>query len=173
MERSDFAQMVLEHQGRIRVFIRMLGVVPAAVDDLAQDAFVVAYERRDMLDDPDGAGPWLRAIARNVVRNELRKSARRRRVVNATLTEAMLGESLEGDADTWNDDWLASLRQCKGQLPDYSQRLIDGRYGKGLKAAQLGKDTGKTATAVRQSLTRLRNALRKCIEARLRVEGTG
>lgn len=173
MKRSDFAQMVLEHQGRIRVFIRMLGVVPAAVDDLAQDAFVVAYERRDMLDDPDGAGPWLRSIARNLVRNEMRKSARRRRVVNATLTEAMLAESSEGDAHAWNDDWLAALRQCMETLPDHGRRLIDGRYGNGRKSAQLGEDTGKTAAAVRQSLTRLRKALRKCIEARLGVEGSG
>ena len=80
-----------------------LGQLQDAVDDLAQDAFVVAYERIETLQHPEEAGPWLRSIARNLVRNELRKSMRRRRIVDIRLTEAMLAESdepiaMDGDA---------------------------------------------------------------------------
>lgn len=172
MLKSEFTDLVLEHQARLRVFIRMLGASPDAVDDLAQDAFVVAYDRLETLRDRGEAGPWLRAIARNLVRNELRKSSRRRRIVNAQLTEAMLLESTEREEAPWEDDWLTALRRCREQLPGHGRQLIDGRYAEGRDASQLATDTGKTATAVRQSLTRLRKVLRDCIEARLAVEGS-
>ncbi len=177
MQRNEFARLVLEHQGRLRMFIRMLGALPDAVDDLAQDAFVVAYERFEMLDDVDQAGPWLRAIARNLVRNELRKSTRRRRVVNVSLSEAMLAvpdESLvHGDSlvDDGGEEWFAALRVCVERLPHHGRVLVDGRYQRGQNASQLASETDMTPAAVRQALSRLRGLLRKCVETRLR-EGT-
>ena len=167
MQRSEFADLVLEHQGRLRTFVRMLGVMPNAVDDLAQDTFVIAYERRELLKEIGQAGPWLRAIARNLVRNELRKSRRRRRIVNVDLTEAMLAESTENDAEYWSDGWLEALRHCVEQLPEHSRRLVNLRYGDGHSAAQVAADVGKTAVAVRQALARLRKLLRDCVEKRV------
>jgi RNA polymerase sigma factor (sigma-70 family) len=118
MQRKEFAKLVLEHQARLRMFIRMLGALPDSVDDLAQDAFVVAYERIDTLEDFDQAGPWLRSIARNLVRNELRKSSRQRRVVNASISEAMLAVSDEPVTAPWSEDWFAALRTCLERLPE-------------------------------------------------------
>ena len=167
MQRSNFAKLVSEHQARLRVFIRVLGVKPDAVDDIAQDAFVIAYQRRHLLEDPEDAGPWLRTIARNLVRNELRKSARRSRIVNAQLTEVALADSSQVLTENWSDQWLEALKHCVEQLPDKSRALVDGHYQKNLNSIQLAQDQGKTSTAVRQSLSRLRRALRTCVEKRL------
>jgi len=167
MERSNFARMVSEQQARLRVFIRVLGVRPDAVDDIAQDAFVVAYQRRHLLEDLEDAGPWLRTIARNLVRNELRKSARRSRIVNAQLTESALADTRHQISENWSDQWLHALKHCVDQLPDKSRALVDGRYQQNRNSMQLAEDTGGTSTSVRQSLTRLRKSLRACVEKRL------
>lgn len=167
MQRNDFTKMVLEHQGRIRLFIRMLGATPDAVDDLAQDVFVIAYERIEMLEDLDESGPWLRAIARNLVRNEMRKSTRRRRLVSSSITEVMLAVAEEPVADNANEDWFAALKTCMDKLPQHGRQLVDGRYRKGQNASQLADQTDTTPAAVRQALTRFRTLLRQCVEARL------
>ncbi|WP_442511169.1 sigma-70 family RNA polymerase sigma factor [Novipirellula sp. SH528] len=167
MQRKEFAKLVLEHQARLRMFIRMLGAMPDAVDDLAQDAFVVAYERIDTLEDFDQAGPWLRSIARNLVRNELRKSSRRRRVVNASISEAMLAMSDEPVTASWSEDWFTALRKCVEHLPGHGRALVDGRYKRGQNASQLANETDMTPAAVRQALSRLRGLLRTCVETRL------
>ena len=39
-----FAGLVQEHQASLRAFVRSLGVDSGWVDDLAQDAFVTAYQ---------------------------------------------------------------------------------------------------------------------------------
>lgn len=171
MQRNEFARLVLEHQGRLRMFIRMLGMTPDAVDDLAQDAFVVAYERFEMLDDLEQAGPWLRSIARNLVRNELRKSTRRRRIVNASLSEVMLAVPDDSLVDEWSDEWFSALRACVERLPDHGRALVDGRYQRGQNASQLATETDMTPAAVRQALSRLRGLLRTCVETRLQEGG--
>ncbi|QDS89657.1 RNA polymerase sigma factor [Rosistilla ulvae] len=171
MQRSDFTKIVLEHQGRIRMFIRMLGAAPDAVDDLAQDVFVIAYERLEMLEDIDQAGPWLRAIARNLVRNESRKSTRRRRVVNTSLTDVMLGLADEPDSDAWTEEWFAALKVCLEKLPQHGRALVDGRYQQGQNASQLADQTDMTPAAVRQALSRFRGLLRQCVETRFQQAG--
>mgnify|MGYP001220835957 CR=1 FL=1 len=78
MDDNLFAGLVEEHQASLRVFVRSLGVEPDWVDDMAQDAFVVAFREMDSYDPVCDFGKWLRGIARNLVRNELRKAGRRR-----------------------------------------------------------------------------------------------
>ena len=45
-----FAGLVRDHQASLRVFVRSQGVEPGWVDDLAQDAFVIAYRELDSCD---------------------------------------------------------------------------------------------------------------------------
>ena len=89
-----FADLVKEHQVSMRVFVRSLGVESVWVDDLAQDAFVVAYREMDSYDPDRDFGKWLRGIARNLVRNELRKQGRHRRILHESLSQHLLDLSL-------------------------------------------------------------------------------
>ena len=85
-----FEELVKEHHASLRVFVRSLGVAADWVDDLAQDAFVEAYRKLDTFDVNRDFGKWLRGIARNLVRNELRKENRHRRILHEGLTQHLL-----------------------------------------------------------------------------------
>src|SRR4051812_49932587 len=85
-----FATLVAEHQAVLRTFVRMLGVHPMWVDDVAQEVFLVAFRRFADFDPERGEFlAWLRGIARRVVANERRKEGRRSRLMQRELADLL------------------------------------------------------------------------------------
>ena len=78
--KADFELLVVEHHVQLRAFVRSLAVDPDWVDDIAQESFLTAYREWKSFDSTRDFGKWLRGIAANIVRNELRKDARRQRI---------------------------------------------------------------------------------------------
>ena len=70
-----------------------MAVDPDWVDDIAQEAFLIAYREWDSFDQSRDFGKWLRGIAGNLIRNEIRKDARRQRILHTGLTEILLRRS--------------------------------------------------------------------------------
>ena len=46
-QQLNFEELVREHQGGLRAFIRALGTNETWVDDLAQEVFIIAYRKRE------------------------------------------------------------------------------------------------------------------------------
>jgi RNA polymerase sigma-70 factor (ECF subfamily) len=163
-----FEVFVSEHQAALRGFVRMLGVDLDAVDDLAQETLLVAYRELERFDGDQDCGKWLRGIARNLVRNELRRSARRERILQEEVTEHMLAV-LDPDRapPRFEDADFRALRDCLEELPEKGRRLIAGRYADEWNASILADQLGMSATAIRLALMRTRRSLKVCIERRL------
>ena len=164
----EFTQLVAEQHQQLRGFVRTLGVDPEWVDDLAQEVLLVAWRESDSFDSQRDIGKWLRGIARNLVRNELRKDQRRKRILHAGLTE-LLVRSPQGETEAadWQQYRMSVLRDCVEQLAPKSRQIVAGRYGDGWKAPDLADHLGMTAAAVRQALMRIREQLKQCIELRM------
>ena len=163
-----FADLVKEHQVSMRVFVRSLGVESVWVDDLAQDAFVVAYREMDSYDPDRDFGKWLRGIARNLVRNELRKQGRHRRILHESLSQHLLGLA-ENEKDLEVDvTQLSALRDCVEQLPGKSRELVRSRYFEGWDATILADKFEMKAATVRQTLLRIRRQLFQCVNQRVK-----
>jgi len=162
-----FAGLVEEHQASLRVFVRSLGVEPDWVDDLAQDAFVVAYREMEAYDPERDFGKWLRGIARNLVRNELRKQGRHRRILHEGLAEHLLdlGEKEEARFDAGH---VSALRDCVEGLPNQSRELVRSRYYEGWNASILADKFEMKAATIRQTLLRIRRQLYQCINKRIK-----
>ena len=112
-KREAFAAFVREHQASLRSFLRVIGVQSDSVDDLAQETFMVAYRELDRFDTNEDFGKWLRGIARNLTRNELRKNARRSRIMNEELTQHLLAEAEADQSEArFEDADLCALRDC-------------------------------------------------------------
>ena len=160
-----FTTLVAEQHVQLRAFVRALGVDPEWVDDLAQEVFLVALREQESFDRQKDIGKWLRGIARNLVRNETRKDARRRRILHEGLADLLVGSSQsELYAADWEKSRLPALRDCVEQLPPKSRQIVAGRYGDGWKAPHLAENVGMTPGAVRKALMRIRQQLKTCIE---------
>ena len=163
-----FADLVKEHQVSLRVFVRSLGVESGWVDDLAQDTFVVAYREMGSYDPDRDFGKWLRGIARNLVRNELRKQGRHRRILHESLSQHLLGLA-EKEKDREVDvTQLSALRDCVEQLPGRSRELVRSRYYEGWDATILADKFEMKAATVRQTLLRIRRQLYQCVNQRVK-----
>ncbi len=174
VEREQFIEHVREYHAGLRGFVRSLGVDPLWVDDVAQEAFIVAYNRFDEFDQSRDFGAWLRGIARNLVINERRKDARRKRILSDNLTDVLLASSSATDeAPEEMGDYaqarLTALRECVQALPERSLRLLRSRYEEEHSAQDIAEEFEMKPPAVRKSLERLRSALRECMEQRLAV----
>ena len=163
-----FADLVKEHQVSLRVFVRSLGVESGWVDDLAQDTFVVAYREMDSYDPDRDFGKWLRGIARNLVRNEMRKQGRHRRILHESLSQHLL-DLAENEKDREVDvTQLSALRDCVEQLPGRSRELVRSRYYEGWDATILADKFEMKAATVRQTLLRIRRQLYQCVNQRVK-----
>jgi RNA polymerase sigma-70 factor (ECF subfamily) len=56
------------------------------------------------------------------------------------------------------------MQECVGQLPPQNQELLQRRYAGGENARTLARELCLKADAVRQTLLRIRVAVKECIE---------
>lgn len=165
-----FLEQVGRGQSRLRAFIRSLGVRAEAVDDLAQDALLVAYERLEVFRRDEDFGAWVRGIARRLVANALRKESRRQQILSDHVTELLVAatpEELHPAAEAAQEDRLAALQSCLEKVPESARRLLELRYFKQLSPGMIAGRLERSTNDVRQQLFRLRRGLLTCIERQL------
>lgn len=123
-----FDQLVLRHQQMIfAVAMRMLGDADEATD-VAQDAFVRAYQSLAAFRGESKFSTWLVSITMNLCRNRRRWWGRRKKVIVASTDdpieageEATLGQQLEDPGPSPSD--IAQRRERQSQLMQALQRL--------------------------------------------------
>jgi RNA polymerase sigma-70 factor, ECF subfamily len=165
-EREAFELVVVEHHVQLRAFIRSLGVDPDWVDDIAQEAFLTAYRKWGSFDQSRDFSKWLRGIAANIVRNELRKDSRRQRILRAELVELLIERHAEKEGPP-EPVGIEAIRGCLAKLPLRDRELVQARYGNGESAPELAQRFQLNAENVRQLLLRIRLQLKKCVEQRI------
>ena len=174
-DRGWFIAQVGLHQSRLRAMIRGLGVRAEAVDDIAQDTLLLAWEKIGEFSAGGDFGAWVAQIARRLIANERRKDARRSRLLAGEVTNVLLrmagaGEAEAGAARMEKDEACAILRTCLEQLPPHGQEMIRLRYFEDLSPGAIAALLGRPSDAVRQILLRLRRTLLECLEKQLGLE---
>ena len=168
-EFTGFSELVREHQAGLRAFIRALGVEADWVDDLAQETFVIAFQKRQQFENGKDFGKWLRGIARNLVANERRKEARRSRILNGPLTDYLVENQnvAETPGAAESQQLIQAMNDCVAQLPERSRALLQRRYEANENASALSRVFQMSPEAIRQSLMRIRAWVKQCVETKV------
>jgi RNA polymerase sigma-70 factor (ECF subfamily) len=165
-----FLEQVEREHSRLRAFIRALGVRSEAVDDMAQEALLVAYRKLDKFDRDGDFGAWVRQMARRLIANERRKESRRGQMLSDHLTDLLCtideAESACKLARLEHEDDLSALRNCLSKVPKAGRELIYQRYFEELTPGEIAGRLGQSSNQVRQALLRLRRVLLACMERR-------
>ncbi|HVE41574.1 MAG TPA: sigma-70 family RNA polymerase sigma factor [Planctomycetota bacterium] len=160
-----YGAVVAATQARLRSFIA--GYVPRAawVDDLAQQAFISAYQNLGSFRVGSDFYAWLRQIAFNHLRAELEKTRRRKRLESDYLVEIAASEMERRLArDPGEEEALDALRDCVSRLPDTSRDIVRRHYGDGSPLAEIAGSLGRPAGSLKVTLFKIRVRLKECIE---------
>jgi RNA polymerase sigma-70 factor, ECF subfamily len=139
-----------------------------ATENLVQQTFVDAYFHLDQYAPGTDFGAWIRTVARNRLRKELRTAGREDR--RLATYHKRLAERLRAEATSTRDDsdaYVAALRSCRQSLPPRDAALVRMRYEKGQSFEAIARNQGQTPEAVQRMISRIRFRLRQCIQSKL------
>jgi len=159
---SAFEKLVVRYQGSVRAFAALRISMRGEAEDLAQEAFVIAWRKLGDFDPEGSFGSWVRTITHHLIRNHRRKF-RAESVGGYQDLELIWREqerSREGDAS----DRLLALKDCLSKMDGPSLRLLNARYLDGMSVQELAAETGRGYSALTTQLHRLRELLAGCIE---------
>jgi RNA polymerase sigma-70 factor (ECF subfamily) len=136
-------------------------------ESLVQQAFVNAYLHLDRFRPGGDFAVWIKAVTRNVVRQELRRRARQDRRLDGYREHLLARLSDDTAAERRGRDYEAALADCRRSLAESVDRALDMRYAEGWDFERIAGELGRTVSATRQLLNRVRATLRECIEKKL------
>lgn len=152
-------------QNRLNAYILSLLADPVAAQDVLQETNLVLIRKADDFQSDASFESWAYNTARFQVLAHLRDRKRDRLVLHEAFAEklAPLAEVMAEDTERR----VQLLGGCVERLSDDHKTLLHKRYGKETSIAALAEDLGKTASAMKQMLYRIRNLLAACVEERL------
>jgi RNA polymerase sigma-70 factor (ECF subfamily) len=155
-DREAFAELYRRTARSVHgILLARLG--PAEAQELTQEVFASAWERRSGLRDPAQFGPWIHAMARNAAVALLRRRGRRPK-------EEPLPESAKSRATGPGELGPRVLEAIRGLPEAYHEPLLL-RLVEGMTGPEIAEVTGLGPASVRVNLCRgmemLREALRK------------
>ncbi|MGN6152665.1 MAG: RNA polymerase sigma factor, partial [Lysobacteraceae bacterium] len=133
-----------------------------ASEDVAQEAFLNAWQHLDRLHNPDSFLPWMRQIARNLARDHLRRQGDRPLDgPNAELAMAMAADpGPQPMHRVLDEEREAAAAELIASLPEDSRETLVLFYREGQSSQQVALLLGITDAAVRKRLSRARQQVR-------------
>ena len=147
--------VVDQHFGFVWRYLRGLGVPAAEVDDAAQQVFVVASQKIDLIQ--EGAErSFLVGTARGVAANARRAGTRRREVVGDDTLDTYVDEAPDAEARTGTKEELAVLDRFLASLPDDLREVFILFELEGMTMAAIAEDLELAHGTVASRLRRAR-----------------
>lgn len=167
-DRDAYGRIVAACQNTVTAVALAITRDVSASEDIAQDAFLCAWEQLKRLQNPASFLPWLRQIARNLARDHLR--ARRHRPLDgdtADLAIALAADPAPTPAErVIEDERERAALELISALPEDSRETLLLFYREGQSSQQVAALLGMSDAAVRKRLSRARQSLRDDLLAR-------
>jgi RNA polymerase sigma-70 factor (ECF subfamily) len=165
---AAFATIIERYQRIVYGYLRARLSQASDAEDLTQEVFLRCYEARARFDASSQLVPWLIGIARNLLRERVRKQHRRKEVAWTELCLEL--ESTTEPAEPVNEDELQTLPDCLSGLGPSAREAIDLHYRGEHRLAAIAATQHRSEGAVKLLLYRARQALRDCLASK-RVGG--
>ena len=150
-DRAAFGELVRRHGSAVRGLLRRMGAQPSTADDIAQDAFLTAFERVSEFRGEGTFAAWVKRIAARLYVRKWRKDSR--------LTEEVEQED-EGHGGEVSTVDRIDLDEAMKSLSEQERLCVSLCYGAGLSHAEaaetIGAPLGTVKSHVKRGLDKLR-----------------
>jgi RNA polymerase sigma-70 factor (ECF subfamily) len=164
---EHYEEIVRRYQPEVFRIVAKLLDDRHATEDIVQQVFVNAWVALRRYEPGRDFGRWIRTIARNAVREELRRRSRyahRLRVYYESLSVRLVNDD---NAEYHQERLEDALGHCLGRLAPGAANLIHQRYTDGDGIEEIAGRLRISAEAVRSRLCRIRAKLRQCIDKKV------
>jgi RNA polymerase sigma factor (sigma-70 family) len=152
---AAFGELVRRRQGTIRQLLRRLSRDPALADDLAQQAFIKAWQSIRSLNSPSAFGAWLRKLATNCWLQQLRLRHR----------DVPMDDDLPpGNPVTSRTAERLDLDAALATLPPHARLCVVLAYSEGMSHAEISDSTGLPLGTVKSHVARGAARLRERLQ---------
>jgi RNA polymerase sigma factor (sigma-70 family) len=150
--RREFGELVRRHGSAVRGLLRRMGAQPSLADDVAQDAFIQAFERCAEFRGDGTFAAWVKKIA---ARLYIKRIAREARYIAESETEDV--------APTADHAGLIDLDEALKSLSEVERICVSLCHGAGMAhpeiASALNLPLGTVKSHVKRGLDKLRARL--------------
>ncbi|HEY3947492.1 sigma-70 family RNA polymerase sigma factor [Phenylobacterium sp.] len=155
-ERRAFGELVRRHGSAVRGVLRRMGAQGAEADDVAQDAFLTAFERISEFRGEGTFAAWVKKIAARLYLRRLQKDRRLTAIASETIEDE--AEIPRGDTDAAID-----LEEALKVLSAAERLCVSMCFGAGLSHTEaseaLNLPLGTVKSHVKRGLEKLRTRL--------------
>ncbi|MDO5566189.1 MAG: sigma-70 family RNA polymerase sigma factor [Planctomycetia bacterium] len=181
-DHSDFKHLAkeqvtilfLKYHNLVRLFAFEMAPVRDLTEDIVNDVYITFVKRAEHWDLSSDVVPLLRGITKKIamrywkdyIRNlpeSLQKIAIRLQEETAKLAPPF------GESD-WDEE-TALLKKCLSRLMPEHYELILAHYFDGKSYKEISETGERTPGSIQRKVSRIRTALRKCVEASLQSRG--
>lgn len=167
---KQFVGLFLDHEAELRAFAMSLVPQRADAEDVLQEACVAMWKRIGDLKNEEAFRAWAYTFVRFTALNRIRRQQRRARVFSDKLTELMAEEGAF-EAERARAE-LDALAHCVETLPPKQKDLVKHYYASSsVRMADIARKLQRNVAGLYKALERTRDALRICIQQRLKKDG--
>lgn len=157
---EDFVRLLLEHEPQVRGFLRSLLPTCNDVDEVLQEASLVAWRKFADFQQGSAFGGWLLTIARFEALKHRRRMARTPLVFDDDVWEMLADEATEEPVES---SYGSHLEECLSKLKPEQRRLMLEVYSPGVVIRELALQSSKSEEAFYKSVQRMRALLLDCV----------
>lgn len=166
-----YIELVCLYQNRLRSVLSFYCHSREEIEEFTQEAFVEAYTHIDQFDLTCPFFPWLRTIAVNSLRMELRRKDTEKRLGLEYLRRLQMSRAVQNTSLAEEKERLSALDHCVEKLSENNIQIVKEKYRNNRSYADMAELFGSKENALRIRLMRIRESLRQCIERYLHREG--
>lgn len=166
-----FIQLLTAQQNRLYGYLYSLVLNFDDAEDLYQEVATLLWQKFDQYEPNTDFGRWAIRVAHLTVKNFLRRRRRSRLVYSDEVLDQVMDDQSFVEAPAIAERTEA-LAQCLEGLSKSDRDLVEICYGGEVKIQDVAQQEGRSPDAIYAALYRIRKALLKCIELRVRREVT-
>lgn len=161
-----FSELVKYYERDIRAFLAVRINQQSEADDLAQETFIIAFNKISDFEEHRPLKAWLKGIALNLLKNYWRKHKAILVGTNDEL-ELLINDQIHQQSQENESSYLEALSSCLKGLEPKVHDLLNKHYTFGFSIKELTTEYNVGHSTMTMRLHRIRDRLKVCIYQKL------
>jgi RNA polymerase sigma-70 factor (ECF subfamily) len=161
-EQAAVRELIQAVEAELRRFVMARAPSLALADEIIQGALVTAIEQLHTYEQRGTCLSWIKGIAHNHLRTELRRLHRQVDLAPDRLDAIVIADA-EAHLDDADERVYEHLRACIQALPERGRLMLERHYAGDVSVKRLAQQFKQNEKALGMTLFRLRDALRRCL----------